>query len=289
MINKAKVKINMVHDRYKVTIITPVYNAVNLLKSTLNSIQKQSYQNFEYIVVDGGSTDGTLELLSRYDSLISHIISEKDMGMYDALAKGLRLAKGDVICYLNAGDMFYEKALEVVVKVLYENDIKWITGYRTVCNEDDIITRVELPFRYKSNLIKKGVYGKWLPYVQQESTFWKKELNQFVNLDKLQRLKFAGDYYLWHCFSDHTSLEIVKTPLGIFKKHDGQLSEAIDKYWNEVELFSDKKNFTTVFEVFIESVFWILDVRFRQKLVKNIWEFDCKKNRWRSIQNKTKV
>ncbi|WP_428087109.1 glycosyltransferase family 2 protein [Candidatus Thioglobus sp.] len=262
------------------TIITPVFNGANLLKDTLESIDNQSYKNIEYIIVDGGSSDGTLELIQEYRHIVTRVISEKDNGMYEALSKGLQIAKGDVICYLNAGDKFYEKTAEVVVNIFSENDLLWLTGYRSVCNEDNIVTRIGLPFRYKSNLIERGVYGKWLPYIQQESTFWKKELNDSVDLDKLKSLKLAGDYYLWYCFSKDTSLEIIKTPLGIFKIHEGQLSENLTNYWSEIQSFVSKKNLFTVIQICFEAFFWLLDSGVREKLIKNVWHFDFKTHTW---------
>jgi glycosyltransferase involved in cell wall biosynthesis len=264
----------------KITIITPVFNSVTLLKQTFDSIAKQSYKNIEYIVVDGGSTDGTIDLIEEYSGLVSYAISEKDDGMYDALAKGLRLASGEVVCYLNAGDMFYDKAIDAVVNIFEQSDIDWLTGFRSVCNSDDVIIRVELPFRYKPSLIKAGVYGNWLPYIQQESTFWRKELNQKVDFEKLRSLKFAGDYYLWYSFSKHVDLDVVRTPLGIFKKHEGQLSENITCYWDEISSFVTKKTIKNVFETLFEAVFWGLDAKVREKLVKNIWYFDVKNNSW---------
>jgi glycosyltransferase involved in cell wall biosynthesis len=262
------------------TIITPVFNSVNLLRPTLESIQAQTCKNIEYIIIDGGSTDGTLELIKEYDQIVTTVISEPDFGMYDALSKGLKIAKGGVVCYLNSGDIFYNKTAEVVLNVFSENNINWMTGYRSLCNKRGVITRVEEPFRYKSNLIQQGVYGKWLPYIQQESTFWRCELNQFVNLNYLKNLKLAGDHYIWHCFSKHASLEIIKTPLGIFKVHDSQLSEDLTNYWGEVKLFSSSKNLLTFFEIFFESFFWMLDSKIREKLANNIWRFDHKKDRW---------
>jgi glycosyltransferase involved in cell wall biosynthesis len=262
------------------TIITPVFNGANLLKDTLESIDNQSYKNIEYIIVDGGSSDGTLELIQEYRHIVTRVISEKDNGMYETLSKGLQIAKGDVICYLNAGDKFYEKTAEVVVNIFSENDLLWLTGYRSVCNEDNIVTSTGLPFRYKSNLIERGVYGKWLPYIQQESTFWKKELNDSVDLDKLKSLKFAGDYYLWYCFSKDTSLEIIKTPLGIFKIHEGQLSENLTNYWSEIQSFVSKKSLFTVIQICFEAFLWLLDSGAREKLIKNVWHFDFKTHTW---------
>ena len=90
----------------KITVVTVVYNGILTLDATIKSVISQTYSNLEYIVVDGGSTDGTLELLKKYNSQISIIISEKDDGLYDAMNKGIALSTGEWICILNCGDIF---------------------------------------------------------------------------------------------------------------------------------------------------------------------------------------
>lgn len=90
----------------KVSIITATYNSSKLLKRTLNSVQNQDYDNIEHIIIDGGSTDGTIEILNNHKQQISILISEKDSGIYDALNKGLKLATGDIIGFLNSDDYF---------------------------------------------------------------------------------------------------------------------------------------------------------------------------------------
>lgn len=90
----------------KISIITVTYNCVNILESTILSVLKQDYQNVEYIVVDGQSTDGTIDLVRTYGPQISKFVSEKDSGIYDAMNKGINLCTGDWIFFLNAGDVF---------------------------------------------------------------------------------------------------------------------------------------------------------------------------------------
>ena len=85
----------------KITVVTVVYNGILTLDATIKSVISQTYSNLEYIVVDGGSTDGTLELLKKYNSQISIIISEKDDGLYDAMNKGIALSTGEWICFMN--------------------------------------------------------------------------------------------------------------------------------------------------------------------------------------------
>ena len=89
------------------SIITIVYNNVRDIERTMLSVLNQSYQNIEYIVVDGASTDGTLEIIQRYQDRLSKVLSEKDAGIYDAMNKGLTLASGDYVLFMNSGDELY--------------------------------------------------------------------------------------------------------------------------------------------------------------------------------------
>jgi glycosyltransferase involved in cell wall biosynthesis len=90
----------------KITVITVCFNAIETLEDTLQSVLTQDYPHIEYIVQDGGSTDGSMELLERYRPMLARLISEPDMGMYDAYNKSLAYATGDVVALLNADDMF---------------------------------------------------------------------------------------------------------------------------------------------------------------------------------------
>jgi glycosyltransferase involved in cell wall biosynthesis len=92
-----------------ITIVTVVLNGEKDLERTILSVINQSYENIEYIVIDGGSTDGTLDIIERYKDKIDHLIIEKDKGIYDAMNKGINIASGDWINFMNSGDIFYDK------------------------------------------------------------------------------------------------------------------------------------------------------------------------------------
>jgi len=92
----------------KLSVITVVFNNVKDIERTLNSVLGQSYPNIEYIIVDGGSTDGTMEILSTYKDRFALLISEPDKGIYDAMNKGLRNASGDYVLFMNSGDEIYD-------------------------------------------------------------------------------------------------------------------------------------------------------------------------------------
>ena len=101
----------------KFSIITVTYNAGKVLEDTIQSVVFQTYRNVEYIIVDGGSTDNTLDVVHKYQEHICKVISEPDKGLYDAMNKGIRMATGDYLCFLNAGDELHEN--ETLQKIVY--------------------------------------------------------------------------------------------------------------------------------------------------------------------------
>ena len=109
----------------KVTIITVCYNAIDCIETTLQSVLQQTYSNIEYIVVDGGSNDGTLDVIKKYSSHIAKFISEPDKGIYDAMNKGIVLSSGEWINFMNAGDVFVN---ERVVEDVFTYNIAHNTG-----------------------------------------------------------------------------------------------------------------------------------------------------------------
>ena len=106
----------------KISIITVIYNGEAYLRECILSIINQSYQDIEYIIIDGGSTDGTLLIIDEYRKHIHHLISEPDKGLYDAINKGIALASGEILGILNADDMLADKyVIEEIAKGFIEN------------------------------------------------------------------------------------------------------------------------------------------------------------------------
>ena len=113
---------------FKITVITVVKNSVNNIEKTINSVLKQKNINTEYIIIDGGSKDGTLDIIYRYKEKISLIVSEEDNGIWSAMNKGLKLANGEIVGFLNSGDIYYTNTLNTVEKYFNENAIDFIFG-----------------------------------------------------------------------------------------------------------------------------------------------------------------
>lgn len=106
-----------------VSIVTVSYNSADTIEQTIQSVTKQTYPNIEYIIIDGGSRDGTVEIIKRYQDKISFWISEPDMGIYDAMNKGISYAKGDYIGIINSDDWYELDAIEKIVSKIKEDPI----------------------------------------------------------------------------------------------------------------------------------------------------------------------
>ena len=115
-------------EKNKISIITVVKNSSKTIEKTIQSLLSQKYKNLEYLVIDGNSTDGTLEILNKYRENISLLISEEDKGIWDAMNKGVSLAKGDIIGFLNSDDTYFENSLNIVNNYFSNNKIDFLFG-----------------------------------------------------------------------------------------------------------------------------------------------------------------
>lgn len=229
-------------DKPLISIITVVYNAEKYLEETINSILNQTYDNIEFIVIDGASTDSSLEIIKKYEDQIDYWVSEPDKGMYDAIKKGFNLSRGEILSWLNADDIYYKGTTEIVASIFNKTNINWLTGIASHIDENGIITNVSLPKTYFRFLIEKGYYrDDILGFIQQESTFFRKEL--FKKIEFNSNLQLAADYDLWIKLSKYSELYTIKTILASFRIHEGQKSGQIEKYYKECDLISKPKKF----------------------------------------------
>lgn len=116
-----------------VTIITVSYNAIDSIEETILNVINQSYPNIEYIIIDGGSTDGTVDVIKKYAYKISYWISEPDRGIYDAMNKGIKLTTGEWINFMNAGDSFYSLDTISNISMYFNEDYNLVYGKTNMC------------------------------------------------------------------------------------------------------------------------------------------------------------
>jgi len=269
-----------------ISIVTPAFNAQDMVAETVSSVVNQSAiisgrSKLQYILQDGGSQDKTVDRAIEAGRGIIDVRSSKDRGMYDALAKAFRDVEGDIVCYLNAGDYLMPGAFDVVLDVFENHDIHWLSGMTAVCNDVGLITDVRLPFRFRSNLISCGAYGRFMPWIQQETIFWRRDLLSLADYDFLASLRLAGDYYLWTRFATKYELMVVQAVLGVFKYHSGQLSENIQAYRDEVLTFTRKPNMQDYFIGAFDRFAWLLEPKMKKFLNNSfLLRFDHASKSW---------
>lgn len=148
-------------DPVSISIITVTYNAEKYLQNTINSIDKQTYQNIEYIIVDGNSSDGTVDIIKKNIKLISKWISEPDKGLYDAMNKGLNMASGEFVWFINAGDEIYDaNTLKLVLDKASSQNADLLYGEAMIVNEegDEIgMRRKSAPEKLNWKSLRKGM------------------------------------------------------------------------------------------------------------------------------------
>ncbi len=207
-----------------ISVITPSFNQAVFLEACLQSVQGQAYPNVEHIVVDGGSTDGTLDILKKYDSRIRWF-SEPDHGQAHAINKGLALASGEVLAYLNSDDAYLPGALKAVGAYFAGHpEAMWLSGY---CRNVDAGGRRVRPLirLYKNFWLRLRSYRALLVlnYIAQPATFWRRcALGADPRLD--EGLHYTMDYDLWLRIGRRHRLHVLPRDLALFRLHGGSKS-----------------------------------------------------------------
>lgn len=176
-------------DKPKISVICAIYNAVGGLRTTIEEMRKLKYPNLEFIVVDGGSKDGTKELLEKSSDIVSQWVSEPDKGIYDAWNKGIRLATGEWISFLGAGDYYLPEALNQYAKHLEDkNDVEFCSAKIQRIDENKNVINIV------------GARWHWNTLVKYMNCAHVGALNRRTLLDRLQlfdsHYRIVGDYDL---------------------------------------------------------------------------------------------
>lgn len=211
----------------RITVVTPSLNQGKYIEDTILSVINQKYDNLEYIVVDGLSSDNTLEILNKYQQRITHIVREEDLGQSDAINKGFALGTGELMMWLNSDDMLYPGALYAIAITYLNNQCNLIAGICAVHRNSKIIAVRKPKVRQKdfnvvtlSDICRSWSKGHF--FFQPETAFtrdlW---LKSGGKLDV--ELSYSMDHDLWLRFAlNDARLEIVDYPIALFRKHSEQ-------------------------------------------------------------------
>ena len=205
----------------RITLVTAVYNGENYLEETIRSIVHQGYPNLEYILVDDGSTDGTAEIITKYEQHLAWRVKQPNQGLYGALNTGFARATGEILGWLNANDKLHTNALFVVGSVFAAfAEVEWITGRPTIFNDEGMTVEVkELP-RWSRGRFLAGANR----HIQQESTFWRRGLWERAGGCMETAYRAEGDFELWLRFFRHARLYPVDALIGGWRFHPDSLS-----------------------------------------------------------------
>ncbi|MDD2850958.1 MAG: glycosyltransferase family 2 protein [Desulfuromonadaceae bacterium] len=206
----------------QISIVTPSLNQAEYLEECIESVLGQGYPLLEYVIMDGGSTDGSVEIIKKYEKHLTYWQSRPDGGQYKAINEGFQHTSGEIMAWLNSDDKYHPLAFAKVASVFEDHpEVGWLTGRATFWDASGNLDWVDCALRISTQMkFLKGHFDK--PYIQQESTFWRRSLWGLSGASLDGTALLAGDLELWCRFFRHTSLYTVDTMLGGYRFHDGQ-------------------------------------------------------------------
>lgn len=210
----------------KISIVTPNYNQGRFLEQTIGSVLNQNYPNLEYIVIDGGSTDNSVEIIRRYQDRLHYWVSEKDGGMYDAINKGFSCSTGEIMAWINSDDVLWDGALAYVASAFSsDRAVHWLQGLPSVINEQGAVVYQRKPV-FSKFFFYFRMHEHSFAFVQQESTFWSRKLWDKAGASMDLKYSLAADFDLWMRFFEFETLYCTNRQLAAFRlRHDQQSSD----------------------------------------------------------------
>lgn len=252
----------------KVSVITIVFNGLSTLKKTIQSIEAQTYGNIEYIVIDGGSEDGTIELIKANEHLIYKWVSEPDSGISDAFNKGIALATGEIIGLLNSGDTFYEDSIERIVNIYDKNpEIEIVYGNLFLDFGDKSLNHV----RFGAKIIDSRSFKCRFPDLNHPTVFVRRPLYERIGKFDVS-LRFAMDYdWLRRAYRFGAKFRKIEGSPVATLEFDGASTNNSSKTIEEVYRISLKFNDNKIVSAFYNLFYRKLRCSFRSKMLKCFW------------------
>jgi glycosyltransferase involved in cell wall biosynthesis len=224
----------------KISIVTPSFNQGKYLESAINSVLSQGYPSLEYIIIDGGSTDNSLGIIKKYSPYLHFWCSKVDDGQYFAVNEGFTKASGDIFAWLNSDDMYCMDTFKTVGAIFsHFPNLAWLTTLKQlVFDRHGQCKSVKCIPGFSRQAFLDGLYFtrkfSGLGFIQQESTFWRRELWEKVGGIRT-KFSLAGDFDLWTRFFVYEDLYGVDHPLGCFRVHSENRSLQMKTYIREAE------------------------------------------------------
>jgi len=229
----------------KISIVTPSYNQAEFIEKTILSVLGQEYPNLEYIIIDGGSTDGSVDIIKKYENRITYWVSEPDEGQAHAIRKGFGKCTGDILAWLNSDDVYIPGAFIEVAERFKKGDCDFVYGDELMIDSDDKVIgeRPQLPFPGKLGL-PFFIYGGF--WIYQPASFWTRDLyERSGGIDKSYRFTMDPDLFIRFAMMN-AKFEYIKVPVINFRLHESsktctiqevrvkERNELIDKYKGNV-------------------------------------------------------
>lgn len=227
----------------RISIVTPSFNQGEFLDECIDSILSQNYPNLEYIIMDGGSNDSSVDIIKKYEKYLTYWQSKPDGGQYNAINEGFKRTSGEIMSWLNSDDKYHYHAFYKVAHVFDKyHDVEWVTGRHTHWGKNGDVTNIVteyLPAHSREKFLQKKYDDPW---IQQESTFWRRSLWDKAGKKLRTDLQYAGDLELWTRFFRFAQLYTVDTLLGGYRMHGNQKAVLfMDKYRAEAEQILDEE------------------------------------------------
>lgn len=274
-------------------VVTSVRNGEHLIADTIDSICRQTAVlagevSVRYHIQDGGSTDATVRIAeaaaeSAPQGVELSIASSSDKGLYDGLASAFdNMPAADWYCYLNAGDLWDPRALEVLMSFVSMTPVEWVCGLHAYFSAQGSLVHTRLPYRYHPDLIRAGAYGRGLPTIQQESTFWSKSLQDLIDFDRFRTFLVAGDFYLWWTFGRVAEPSILQALLGGFRYHGDHLGHSKEEYQHEMKSLAGPLSLRTRVRIAEQLPLWEQPSRLKAQMNPNLYLYQPGLNTWES-------
>lgn len=259
----------------KISIITPSFNQGQFIEKTILSVLNQNYPNLEFIIIDGGSNDNTIDIIKKYEKYLKYWVSERDQGQSDAINKGLKFATGEIINWLNSDDYLEDNVLLKIGSEFKNSNVDVVCGY------SELITNTGTLSKRTSQL--EGDFSLFISrgHIMQPSTFFRKSVfDEFTPIES--HLHYMMDHYLWLqyiCKNGISKVQYVDYKISYVLLHENA------KSYKMIDLFKEDKG------LIYSSLFSLLKLSFIYPNIKYLdkLSFNCDYLGGQIISNSRKI